>query len=237
MPDQFDPHIQNIIGNIGEVDQLTQIHQQVGGSAQGQRHKLEILNRSAIVLLVACWEAYIEDLAELAFTFVLKELKDPSHLPAKVRALVAAALIETQDPKKTWDLAGNGWKTVLKKHKSAVLERYVGRLNSPRPKQVDGLFESLIGLRTMSKCWKWQGTSNRRVLERLEDLVTLRGAIAHRVNAGTSVRRLHVDNARDLVGHLSASSSNRVSEHLEQITGTPAFQFVTYGKGTSQTGL
>ena len=112
-----------------------------------------------------------------------------------------------------------------------MIKRYVGRLNSPRPKQVDELFENLIGLRAISKFWKWQGTSNKRVLDRLDKLITLRSEIAHRVSTGTSVRKSQVDDARDLIGHLSALSSNQVSDHLEEITGISAFEFVTYGKG------
>jgi len=228
--EEFPLHIQSIIQNIDEVDRLTEIHSEIGGEGPGRRHDVEVLNRSAIVLLVACWEAYVEDLATSAFEHLITETKEPSALPSKIRSLISADLKAKNDPCAIWELAGKGWKKVVRRYRDGVLDRYVGRLNTPRPKQVDSLFENMIALKGMSKQWKWKGCSNHRVLQRLEDLITLRGEIAHRVMAGTAVRKRDVDSARDLIGHLSASASNQVAEYLEATVGSSPFDDVTYGR-------
>src|SRR5207244_1414734 len=45
-----------------EVGQLREIHEEVSGTDRGRRN-LEVLNKSAIVLICAIWEPYCKDLA------------------------------------------------------------------------------------------------------------------------------------------------------------------------------
>lgn len=40
-----------------DVDRLLEIHENLGGTAPGRRRRLEVLNKSAIVLITAIWEA------------------------------------------------------------------------------------------------------------------------------------------------------------------------------------
>ena len=50
--------------NKADVDNLLLFHKETGGDEPGRRDKrLEVLNKSAIVLITAVWEAYCEDLA------------------------------------------------------------------------------------------------------------------------------------------------------------------------------
>lgn len=229
MPAKFPPHINNIIKNIEEVDRLTEIHTEIGGPGPGRRHNIEVLNKSAIVLLVACWEAYVEDLAQIAFHYMIRHTS-PEHIPKKVQSLVATELKSHKDDSKIWDLAGSGWKDALNIYGSTILDRYVGRLNTPRPEQVDHLFECLVGLRSVSTKWKWRGASNMGVLTRLDDLITQRGEVAHRVFTKVSIRKKDVDAARDLIGRIAVNTSNQVANHLEKITGKAPFGLYGYGK-------
>ena len=49
--------------NVADVDRLLALHSTAGGAGQGRRYGLEVLNKSAIVLVTAYWEAYCEDIA------------------------------------------------------------------------------------------------------------------------------------------------------------------------------
>jgi hypothetical protein len=129
-------HVQDFSHNMDEVGRLLDIHQKLTGSGPGRRHNVEVLNRSALVLTVACWEAFIEDLAESAFDFMLRHAKKPTVFPNRVLALASKKLREHRDESKVWDLAASGWRSVLRKHRQAVLRRYIGSFNTPRPKQV-----------------------------------------------------------------------------------------------------
>jgi hypothetical protein len=48
--------------NRRDVERLWEIHEEVAGAGRGRKHGVEVLNRSTLVLIAACWEAYVEDL-------------------------------------------------------------------------------------------------------------------------------------------------------------------------------
>lgn len=203
-------HIQALEENISEVKRLLEIHKGLAGNAPGRKHNVEVLNKSAIVLLVACWEALIEDLAEAAYSALLADAKDHMVLPFDVLTLASKPLKDDNDNRKVWRLAGDGWKTVLLDHKEAVFKQYIGKLNTPKPKQVDALFQSLLGLPSISSSWHWKRMSSENAIKALEDLIELRGSIAHRVQGTKSVTKASVNSAMRLVYRLSVITSNRV---------------------------
>lgn len=228
--ENFPEHIKNIIKNREEILLLHSMHGRLAGKSRGKKHNVEVLNKSAIVLLVACWEAYVEDLAEIAFEFLLTNLNEPTNFPAKVLSLASKELVKDEDKTKIWQLAGDGWMKVLEAHKDKVKERYIGKLNTPRPKQIDELFECLIGVRGLSAKWYWQGASNEKVLQRLDKLITTRGEIAHRVATSKSVRKVEVEKNVNFLGNLSVKLSNQVGQYLTDATGKEPWITMRYGK-------
>src|SRR5438128_1490612 len=74
--------------NAGDIDRLLEIHTKLGGSGVGRRHQLEVLNKSALVLLTANWEAYCEDIAAEALEHLIQHSKAPEDLPKGIRQLV-----------------------------------------------------------------------------------------------------------------------------------------------------
>lgn len=212
-------HIQTLIDNAKEVIKLIGLHVAITGTKSGRRHGVEILNKSALVLLVACWESFVEDIASQGFEFLLKEAATPDIFPSSVLTLSAKSLREHDDHRKIWQLAGDGWKDVLKKHRQTVLKEYAGRLNTPRPKQVNDLLEKLVGIKGLSNQWKWRGMSASNASAKLDALVTIRGEIAHRVRAGKYVRKEYVEQTADFIQRLAAITSNRVAEHIQKQVG------------------
>jgi hypothetical protein len=181
-----------------------------------------ILNKSGIVLAVSCWEAFVEDLASHAFDCLLDGAATPTVFPRRVLTLASKELRESQDARRVWELADIGWRDVLKAHKEEMLRRSVGRLNTPRPRQVDDLFGDLLGIHSFSSAWRWHNVANDRIKESLEDLVTLRGEIAHRVVSSRPVRKADVVDAVTLVRRLALSSSNLVRRFLmTKLTAEP----------------
>ena len=49
--------------NCEDINKLLEFHESSGGSSPGRRYGLEVLNKSAVVLICAIWEAYCEDIA------------------------------------------------------------------------------------------------------------------------------------------------------------------------------
>lgn len=57
--------IQNFIDNVSDLTELFKLHVKQTGKGPGRRRGVEVLNRSAIVLTTACWEAFVEDVVRV----------------------------------------------------------------------------------------------------------------------------------------------------------------------------
>lgn len=203
-------HMTRLIANVGEVDRLKKIHRQVTPKGPGRKYDVAVLHKSAIVLLVACWEAYVEDLASETLLYMIRSAPDHSVFPDKVLERVGSK----HSGKNAWDLAGDGWKKALKDNFKEVLQRTTGTLNTPKTAQIDTLFKQTIGLEELSSSWHWKGRSTEQATQILDELVTLRGSIAHRVATSESVTLKHVGDSRSFIYRLAVLSNNRVCRFL-----------------------
>lgn len=211
--------IERLAENLADVTRLMQIHTQTTGTGRGRRTGVEVLNKSGIVLAVACWEAFVEDCATEAFEFMTAHIQDPSKLPKGVLQLVAKAVRDDKHDLSPWTLAGDGWKLQLQKHRQNAIQRYVSPLNTPRAEQVDALFAVLLDLPKLSDAWTWHRSRADRSRKELSDLITLRGAIAHRVSPDWAVQKFSVARAVEFIGYIANLTSNRVRTHVHSIVG------------------
>ena len=230
LPSSTPAHVRNLIGNMDEVHGLMELHRQVSGENPGRRFGLEVLNKSAIVLIVACWESFIEELALSAFEFLLANATSYDCFPSKVLVQASAPLRDDQDKRAVWRLAGDGWREVLVNHRKYVVEMRLDKFHSPRCEGVDSLLSELIGFPSLSSTWHWPRSNNTLTKARLEELIDLRGEIAHKVRATRSAYKADVFSARDLVSRLAAISSNRVSIFLKSRTGIRPWGSVGFGR-------
>lgn len=212
--------IQRLADNLEDVTSLLDIHEQKTGGAPGRRFGVEALNKSGIVLAVACWEAYVEDCATEAFEFVLALASEPSKLPESVRKLVAKAIKSDQNELSPWKMAGTGWQQLLADHRDATVKKYVSPLNTPKFGNVDGLFLDLLGLADVSAAWSWHRMPVKTARERLASIITMRGAIAHRVSPDHAVHKKDVEDAVAFIQTIANLTSNRVRLHVHGLTGS-----------------
>src|SRR6266496_1840777 len=100
----------NFEANAADVSRLLEIHKYFGGDAKGRRFRLEVLNKSAIVLITAIWEAYCEDVAAEALRHLVANVAKGSDLPETLRRAIATDLKKEAHELAVWDLADDGWK-------------------------------------------------------------------------------------------------------------------------------
>lgn len=217
-------HLSELLDNLSEVSQLIGIHEAIAGTGPGRKRHVEVLNKSAIVLVVACWEAFVEDLAKAGLEHLIKHAKDHTIFPKPVLDRVASKHSGIH----AWDLAGSGWKTALNDNLREVLAKTTGALNTPRAPQIDELFEKTLGLKTLSGCWAWPGRSSAQSIAALDQLVTLRGSIAHRVQHSRSVLKRDVNSAVELVSRLAAKSNNEVRRFILTRSNIQPWNVVRY---------
>ena len=211
-------HLATLAANFQEVTNLLKIHTTVAGDSSGRKYGVEVLNKSGIVLLVACWEAYIEDLAESAFSYMLERVKTPDDIPGKIKAIVSRRLRDSSDDRALWKLAGDGWRSILERHKDDTLRRHTRPFNTPRAEQINQLFQNLVGVRNVSTSWRWPGQSSQNACEKLDKLIKLRGAVAHRVATSSAVHKKDVRSSMTFVTRLAVATHNVINEHLKTVT-------------------
>jgi hypothetical protein len=227
---EFPSHIVTLYKNWSEILNLIEIQEEGSQKISMSRKRIEVLNKASIVFLVAGWEAFIEDLAENAFDHLMKNAETPIVFPKKVLSLSAKELHESMDRTKVWTLSGAGWKDVLKAHRKKIINQYIGRLNTPRPKQVDNLFTDIIGFKNLSSLWKWRRMPNKNVIKKLEDLITLRGEIAHRLSLRKKIRKNDIVDYARFISRISVISSNNIEVFVTRRTKKNAWKLLRIGE-------
>jgi hypothetical protein len=228
-------HLTAFKRNLGDVTRLMEVHSLLASRVSGRAAALQVLNRSAVVLLSACWEAYIEDLALSAFDWMLANSTNSDSFPKRVRARAGRSIRDSKDELAIWALADLGWRAVLKKHRDETIKGAIASFNSPKAERIDDLYSNLIGLTKLSSSWRWRGSSADRSRDKLERLLTIRGDIAHRVRHTGFVTRPELDDFVAFTDRLSILSHNAVVDHLVEVASAapwPKMEYITLDMGT-----
>jgi hypothetical protein len=207
--------------NAEDIDRLLEIHQDLGGDARGRRFKLEVLNKSAVVPITAIWEAYCEDLAAEALEHMVTHLKDASALPKVLKKRIAKELKADANEIAVWQLADAGWKAKIKARLVALAEERNRKLNTPKSESIDQLFSDAIGLPVVSDAWRWKKMTSDTAKKKLDDYVTLRGAIAHRGKGSATCKKAEVEDYFDHLKRLVGKTGGRVNTFVRSVTGSP----------------
>jgi len=221
--------ITNLTESMRDVKRLMQIHSDVGGTTQGRRYGLDVLNRSGVVFLAAAWEAFVEDVALQAINHILSVAKNPKAIPLSIRKGVARYVQDSKHDLKAWDLAGEGWKEVVREYKDDLLRQDIATFNTPKPHNVDNLFKKLLGVEQISALWCWQGMSKTSASAKLRKFIETRGAIAHRGELLQSITKDYVEDHRKFINRLCVKTSNVIRDHIKTQVGSYPWRCATYG--------
>jgi RiboL-PSP-HEPN len=173
------------LANQDTVDDLLLLHGFVGGHEPGRRIGLEALNKAGVVLVCAIWEAYCEDLCLEALGILLGHASAATHIPKELRKRVASSLKADKNEIAVWALADSGWKVECERQVRETLASF----NTPKTRQIDELFDDVLGLKGLSHHWSWKRIRSSLAASRLDAYVALRGDIAHRSRSDAPVRK------------------------------------------------
>lgn len=220
--------------NATDIERLLELHAQVGGNAPGRRYNLEVLNKSAIVLITAFWEAYCEDVAAEGLAHIVKHAKSAEVLPLELRKQIAKDLKGDQNEIGVWKIADDGWRQHLTDRFSELKDQRDRRLNTPKTANIDQLFRSAVGIKNISGVWhRPRRMSVKRAREKLDKYVELRGSIAHRGRSGTSVKKAQVVDYFDFVRSIASKTGGAVNKHVKAVTGRPLWRGVARRKAAA----
>lgn len=204
--------------NKQDIEILWQIYAEVSRTGKGRKLRADVVSRTAIIFISACWESYIEDVAMEAFDYLLVHATTPDVFPAKVKILATKELREAKDERRIWELAGSGWTKILKSHRNTIREKWLQNFNTPKSKQVSGLFADLIDLHDVTSSWNWPRVSADQARRKLDQYVTIRGNIAHRTKHDETVYK---SGAKEFLSHavkLVEKTDEAIRDHLQSLT-------------------
>jgi hypothetical protein len=207
--------------NLNDIERLMELHQQEGGTSRGRRYNLEVLNKSAIVLITSYWEAYCEDIAAEALEHIIKHSKTSDTLPKELKKAIAKELESDKNNLAVWEVADGKWKNYLQNRLETLQEARNRKLNTPRSDNIDQLFESAVGITKVSNSWKWARMTVSRARAKLDIFVTLRGSIAHRGKSSKSVTKAQVRDYLGFIKRLAAKTGGKANSHVKSVTGKP----------------
>jgi hypothetical protein len=203
--------------NCADIDRLMEIHTAYGGTGAGYRHQLEVLNKSAIVLLCAIWEAYCEDLAAEAVEHIVAHAAAPG-LSNHIKAIVAADLKKEPNDLLVWDLAGDGWRGVLRSRIADMQKARNRQLNTPKAVEVQAMFKKALGIEDVTAKWYWAGMSIEKAKKKLNKYVDLRCDIAHRGKPNTKCSKDKVTDFLNHVKRLVSKTGGTVNAYQKAMT-------------------
>lgn len=210
--------------NIKDVEALLEIHESIGGSAPGRRYGLEVLNKSAIVLLTSYWEAYCEDIAAEGLECIVTHAKKSDDPPKEIKKIIAKELKANPNELAVWDVSDGKWRALLLNRLKIMQEARNRKLNTPKHENIDDLFEAAIGLSNVSSKWVWaKKLTVAKAREKLDKFIELRGEIAHRGKAKTSVTKAQVTDYLEFLKYAAGKTGGAVNSHVKAITGKCLF--------------
>jgi hypothetical protein len=192
---------------VADVRHLMEFHEEAGGTGPGKReYRLQSLNKSALVLLCAGWESYVEDVIREAAMDRVSAAQKPGELPVALQQLIVRSIEQDKHDLAMLSLAGEGWQECAER----AVESVVTAFNTPKTQRVSSLFRTALGLNDIEKAWTWHKNTEGQPAKKLDEFVGLRGAIAHGGVTGGAVLKIHVTNSLDLIERVIAKTEERL---------------------------
>lgn len=205
--------------NKTDVDRLFEIHTEIAGDSKGRKVDVEVLNRTAFVLITACWESYVEDIAKESLRFLVENTPNATHLPSELKASVSKEIKDEKHEHAVWGLADSGWRQYLLGRVDTFLEKRIGSFNTPKTAQTNALFLDLLGFKNLSSAWSWQKMPKATAANNLDEFIKIRGNIAHRTKHDNSVQKIDATKYLKHVVQLVLHTEEFLNKKLLEITG------------------
>ncbi|MBV1830801.1 hypothetical protein HNW77_07280 [Komagataeibacter sp. AV436] len=185
--------------SLNDVNHLLWFHENAGGGGQGRRSsEFQALNKSAIVLICAAWESYVETVIMECAKKSIESATGPDQMLRPLKKITQNH-IRCGKVENTWQLvAGDGWRALT----TSLVNSRVSGFNTPKPGPVKELFKEIIGIQDITNDWQWHHNPLGTPENRLKEFVQLRGAIAHGAILERTIRKVDVTSAKDLISRI-----------------------------------
>ena len=198
----------NFLLAVNEIRALLDFHRAARRSSTQRDPSWEAFKKAGIILIVTSWETFIEDILELHVDQQLEKASSPQEFKNAFDAIAQSwyqAIRTKQDkhPKHPdfVEWTGDNWKRLIR---DRLREELIG-LNTPKSQSIRDLSARYLDA-DVTENWVWPGMSAQRAREKLDELIVLRGELAHRTgdyfDVTTSVPLNRLVNAINFVERL-----------------------------------
>lgn len=191
--------------NLMDIQRLLDNHKTLSGQERGKK-ALDHITRSGILLLVATWEVYIEELICESVGFLSKNIRDPNDLPVPVKKFLSDCIHNSKNEIEPFKLAGRGWSEFYREQAGHV----TNALNTPKIEKIDKLFKDLLGVNIISRNFG---------LRTLNLIISTRGDIAHRVKLNKYVKPAILRGFMEDIRQYVLETDKAIYEHLTDLGG------------------
>lgn len=247
--DDFPQHLRSFAALMSDLDELQAAHLQFliaegrkgkdgGGQNSSEDHEQHIIERdtvyfrSAVLLLCAVWEAFVEDLLRNAVTFLIENVIDTGKLPLSIRKIAAQDVKNDKHELSPWFLAGDHWKA----HLTKLCDQRIQAFNTPKSEQIRSMYFDFLGINIID-AWEWDYSSEdtgslkfdkENTVEFIDRFVSLRGAIAHGRRPSEMPGMFFLANVAVRMHQVATLMHNTVSTALAEATNTPCWRLINF---------
>ncbi|MGD9873530.1 MAG: HEPN domain-containing protein [Kiritimatiellia bacterium] len=184
----------------------------------------DVVLRSAIVLLVTYWEAYIEDIVSEGVAHLVEHVPDPNNLPKELLKAIARELKTDKNEIAIWRLASDGWRELLTQRLPGFRERRNRSFNTPKSDQTRQFVCEALGISDITLCWKIDKDEPAQTCKVLDKVVELRGQIAHRGKLSKTVKPEVVRSMTEWFKKLVSKTGGHINSFIKKSCGVPLWE-------------
>lgn len=181
---------------------------------------MEVLFRSAVVLMVSHWEAYIEDITSEALNHLVSKTKESTSLPKEIKKQVATELKAATNEIEVWKIADGGWRPYIKGRLKNFKEVRDRNFNTPKALKTQEFIKVAIGLENICSAWATDEVTEAEAKKKLDALIEVRGQIAHRGRLDEKLDKVWVVDHMGFLRKLASKTGGEINAHVRGITGS-----------------
>jgi hypothetical protein len=182
---------------------------------------MEVLFRSAVVLMVSHWEAYIEDITSEAISHIVTKTKDSTLLPKELKKQVASELKNAINETEVWKIADDGWRPYIKARLDNFKDARNRNFNTPKAQKTEEFIKTALGMEKICRAWKTDKMTEMEARKKLDTLIEIRGQIAHRGKIDEKLDQKWVKDHVKFLRNIASITGGKINAHVRRITGTP----------------
>ncbi len=197
------PAYNKFLKNLESVNRLQATYHDLRNNRSTRgRAAWDHITRSAFIFLASSFEVYIEDVLTESISKHIKYAGDAPKLPNDVKDTLNKYVRKDSNGVPPTDLCDEGWKTVYRNIGLARTEK----LNTPKVENIKLLFKELIGAESI--------ITTVPDIGKLDDIISFRGEIAHRVRADEYVKIDTVEDAKKVISDIAKAIDRGVLQYL-----------------------